>query len=115
MDFGFRIKRNIEESGQFGKGIITNGKQILLFKNMEIKEEAFYDDLSAYRPNWYFWPGQNFESKSNPIFMKDENKNYRILRKVSVKPGRNQWRTTFNITIICCKRSNCRKHSKCCS
>ena len=96
MDFEFRVKRNIEELGQYGKGIITNGKQILLFKNMEIKEEAFYDDLNAYRPNWYFWPGQIFESKSNPIFMKDENKNYRILRTVSANPCRNHCLDSVN-------------------
>ena len=83
--FEFHVKRNIEELGQYGKGIITNGKQILLFKNMEIKEEAFYDDLNAYRPNWYFWPGQNFESKSNPVFVKDEMENYRIVRMVSTE------------------------------
>ena len=52
---------------------------------MKIIEESFYDDLNAYRPNWYFWPSQNFESKSNPIFVKDENKNYRIVRLVSAK------------------------------
>ena len=52
---------------------------------MEVKEEAFYDDLNAYRPNWYFWPRQNFESKPNPIFVTDENKNYRIVRLVSAR------------------------------
>ena len=63
-------------------GIVTTGKQLLVFGSMSSVEQAYHEDKLTYKPNSYFWPTpflQNNKPYGQQLIWKNETAPYRVV------------------------------------